>query len=65
MIPRQAKEISHAFSVAGFECNACESLWLGEPERPLFENAGKSHSFAEACRVPAVLVYRFKRVSSP
>jgi len=65
MRPRAAEEIAHAFCSNGFKCQTHEHLWLGDPERPLFARAGKSHSFVEACKVPAVLVCHFRRVGSP
>jgi ubiquinone/menaquinone biosynthesis C-methylase UbiE len=58
---RSAKEIIHTFYANGFACEANETLWLGEPEEPLFARAGKAHFFAEACRLPAVLVCHFRR----
>jgi len=64
MRSRTAEEIVHAFCANGFRCQAHEDLWLGEPERPLFARAGKSHSFMEACQLPAVLVCRFRRVGA-
>ena len=64
MRPRTADEMVRVFSSHGFECEMQESLWLGEPERPLFVQAGKSHSFVDACRLPAVLVCHFRRVET-
>jgi SAM-dependent methyltransferase len=63
--PRSVEEMNSTFLMNGFECQACESLWLGDPESALFERSGKSHSFAEACQTPAVLVCLFKRAGSP
>jgi len=34
---------------------------LGEPERPLFESAGKLPQFAKACRGPAIYVAKWIR----
>lgn len=65
MRPRAAQEIVDAFRSNGFQCLTNESLWLGEPERSFFVQAGKSHSFAEACMLPAVLVCHFQRTGSP
>lgn len=62
MRSRTAEEIVHAFCACGFESQTHETLWLGDPERPIFARAGKSHSFVEACKVPAVLVYHFRRL---
>jgi len=62
---RATEEIVRVFHTNGFKCETHEPLWLGEPERPLFALAGKSHSFAEACRLPAVLVCHFHRLGLP
>lgn len=65
MRPRATAEIVQAFCAGGFESQSQETLWLGEQERPLFDRAGKSHSFLDACRLPAVLVCHFRRIGSP
>lgn len=62
MQPRAAEEIVNAFCASGFESQADETLWLAEPERTLFDRAGKSHSFLDACKLPAVLVCHFRRI---
>jgi ubiquinone/menaquinone biosynthesis C-methylase UbiE len=59
--PHLAEEIVRAFYAGGFECLTYISLCLGEAERPIFVKANKQHIFEKACRVPAVLVCRFKR----
>jgi ubiquinone/menaquinone biosynthesis C-methylase UbiE len=64
MQPRVAEEMVHVFGSNGFQCQTHEPLWLGEPERPLFVQAGKSGSFADACTFPAVLVCHFRRTGS-
>ncbi len=64
MRPRAAEEIVHVFCSNGFQCLTHESLWLGEQERPLFVQAGKSHSFVEACELPAILVGHFRRIGT-
>lgn len=64
MHSRTAEEIVRVFCTNGFKCETHEPLWLGEPERPLFAQAGKSHSFVEACKLPAVLVCHFRRLGS-
>lgn len=58
---RSAEEVTEAFCSNGFECQTQASLWLGEPEEALFVRAGKSHSFVDACQLPAVLVCHFRR----
>lgn len=65
MIPRSSETVVHAFSSTGFECLKYQSLHLGDAEKAIFESAGKSGAFADACSVPAVLVYHFKRLASP
>jgi ubiquinone/menaquinone biosynthesis C-methylase UbiE len=63
MAPRAAEEIVEPAYSSDFDCLTQESLWLGEPEKPIFAQAGKEHLFAQACQFPAVLVCQFKRVS--
>lgn len=63
-LPRATEQVVRVFCANGFKCETYEALWLGEPERPLFARAGKSHSFAEACKLPAVLVCHFRRLGS-
>jgi ubiquinone/menaquinone biosynthesis C-methylase UbiE len=63
--PRTADEIVRVFGRNGFHCEMYETLWLGEPERPIFERAGKLGAFIEACRWPAVLLCHFRRRGSP
>jgi ubiquinone/menaquinone biosynthesis C-methylase UbiE len=60
---RTAEEIAECFYCAGFECRTHISLWLGEPEKPLFDRAGKSDLFTAASNVPAILVSHFRRAS--
>lgn len=57
--PRSEDEIIRTFRAAGLACLACESLFLGEPEKQIFVTAGKMDEFAEASQVPAVLVCQF------
>lgn len=59
VFPRSTEELIRTFHAAGLECLACESLFLGEPERQIFVTAGKADEFAGASQVPAVLVCRF------
>jgi ubiquinone/menaquinone biosynthesis C-methylase UbiE len=63
MLPHATEEIVNAFSQNGFECLTQTALCLGDPERPIFGRAGKDHSFAGACQLPAVLVCHFKRIN--
>jgi ubiquinone/menaquinone biosynthesis C-methylase UbiE len=61
MWPRAAEEILRAFYSEGFECLTHLPLCLGDPEKPIFAQAGKSHFFTRACQVPAVMICRFRR----
>ena len=64
-LPHPAFRIRSTFSNSGFEyVNALDSR-LGEPERETFLKAGKLDVFAEACRLPAVLILHFKKSSAP
>jgi SAM-dependent methyltransferase len=65
MLPHAAEKIDHTFCSNGFESLTQVPLWLGDPEKPIFARAGKSHTFAEACQLPAVLVCHFRRLDSP
>jgi ubiquinone/menaquinone biosynthesis C-methylase UbiE len=65
MLPRAAEETVHAFCSNGFESLTHVPLRLGDPEKPIFARAGKSHAFAEACQLPAVLVCHFRRLDWP
>jgi ubiquinone/menaquinone biosynthesis C-methylase UbiE len=62
--PRTADEIIEVFYSAGFECTTHSSLCLEEPERSVFNRAGKTDIFAEACKISAVLVCQFSRAES-
>jgi ubiquinone/menaquinone biosynthesis C-methylase UbiE len=64
MWSRTKEQIVHAFCESGFESKSQITLWLGEPEKTLFTRAGKTDSFVEACRVPAILVCHFRRIRS-
>jgi ubiquinone/menaquinone biosynthesis C-methylase UbiE len=64
MLPRTAEEIIQAFYAGGFECLTHVPLCLGEPEKPIFVQAGKEDFFDAACRMPAVLLCNFRRTDS-
>jgi len=57
------EDILRAFYSAGCGCVTHVGLCLGEPEMPIFVEAGKQHLFQAACSVPAILFCHFKRVS--
>jgi ubiquinone/menaquinone biosynthesis C-methylase UbiE len=63
MRARSAEEIVGEFCASGFECLTQESLWLGDPESPLFARAGKADFFPDACRVPAILACHFRKAA--
>ena len=65
MLPRGAEEVVQAFCSNGFECLAQLPLYLGDAEKAIFEQAGRAHSFAEACQLPAVHLCHFRRLDSP
>jgi ubiquinone/menaquinone biosynthesis C-methylase UbiE len=58
---RTVEEIVQAFCSSTFECEVQEALKLGEPERHIFDRAGKSNYFLDACSLPAVLFCHFRR----
>jgi ubiquinone/menaquinone biosynthesis C-methylase UbiE len=61
---RSVDEVREAFASQGFELKRVLESSLGEPERPIFAQAGREHLFDEAARVPAVLVCHFERIES-
>jgi malonyl-CoA O-methyltransferase len=60
---RSPEEIAECFYSQGFECLTHISLSLGEPERAIFDRAGKSNLFSAASKVPAILVSHFRFAS--
>jgi hypothetical protein len=65
MLPHAAEKTDQVFCSNGFESLTHVPFWLGDPEKPIFVRAGKSHAFAEACQLPAILVCHFRRLDSP
>jgi ubiquinone/menaquinone biosynthesis C-methylase UbiE len=63
--PHPAARLAEAFCGSEFECGNVLSCVIGEPERPLFVQAGKEHIFEEVRQVPAVLILHFKRRKEP
>jgi ubiquinone/menaquinone biosynthesis C-methylase UbiE len=61
----ETNEVVQSFCREHFECLSQESLWLGDPERPMFEQSGKMAYFQAACAIPAVVVFHFKRTAQP
>ncbi|MGH9494887.1 MAG: class I SAM-dependent methyltransferase [Candidatus Sulfotelmatobacter sp.] len=61
---RPAEDVIASFCSRAFERMSEESLWLGDPEKHIFTHAGKSDLFAEACKLPAVIVFHFRRVNT-
>lgn len=62
-LPYSAEDILRAFYSTGWACVTHVGLCLGDPEQPIFAEAGRQHLFQAACRVPAILFCHFKRVS--
>lgn len=62
--PHSTEELRRSFQSQGFGLFQCHEAHLGEPEKPIFERAGKSHLFYDVCKVPAVYICHFKRMSS-
>lgn len=50
-----------AAKAAGFVMQADHHLRFGEPERPIFENAGKADDFAACAEVPAVWIGKWTK----
>ena len=48
-------QLDEAASDAGFRMDWRLIAHLGDPEREIFVRAGREHSFAAACRIPALL----------
>lgn len=61
LFPHTPEDVIQTFCSEGFVCLGCIPLCLGKPEWSTFVRANKQHWFAEACRIPAVLVLQFKR----
>lgn len=61
---RSVAEIIEAFCSNGFRRQTDTSLSLGEPEKPIFTQAGRALFFEEACRMPAIFVCHFRRLDS-
>lgn len=51
----------NAAEEAGLDLIECRATRLGQPERPLFEKAGKPHLFAAATRIPAIWLGLWKK----
>jgi len=61
--PRSQQELAAVWLSAGFECIQTAEYRLGEPERPIFARAGKTHLFEEVCKIPGVLILHFRRAT--
>jgi ubiquinone/menaquinone biosynthesis C-methylase UbiE len=57
-----SSEIVTAFNRVGFELARALECFVGEPERPLFVQAGKESYFDKARTVPAIMILHFRRV---
>jgi len=58
---RSVGQVRKAFTSQGLEIIECIEPHLGEPERAIFSRAGRADLFEDACKVPAVLICRFRR----
>jgi ubiquinone/menaquinone biosynthesis C-methylase UbiE len=56
-----SSEIVSVFNTAGFELTQELECFIGEPERPLFIQAGKESYFDSARAVPAIMILHFRR----
>ncbi|HEY6291442.1 MAG TPA: class I SAM-dependent methyltransferase [Terriglobia bacterium] len=61
---RPVDQVREAFASRGFELKRLLESSLGEPERPIFVQAGRGHLFDDAARVWAVVVCHFRRAGS-
>lgn len=62
--PKSVRELASTYRSGGFETIKQESLYLGQSERPIFERANRTHVFAGACTVPAIIVWHLRRSSA-
>jgi ubiquinone/menaquinone biosynthesis C-methylase UbiE len=58
---RSVEQLREAFASQGFKLRRVIESSLGEPERPIFAQAGRGHLFDEAARMRALLICHFKR----
>ena len=58
-------DVLQTFRGRGFEISLCLEPHFAEPERPLFERAGKIALFDEFCQLPALLICHFARGRQP
>jgi lipopolysaccharide transport system permease protein len=56
-----SSEIVRVFNSLGFELVQSLECFLGEPERPLFTQAGKENYFDKARVIPAIMILHFRR----
>jgi len=59
--PRSSEQQLAAWCAAGFHCAVSTTARIGEPERPILDQAGKAPGFEEIRQVPAVQIFCFKR----
>jgi ubiquinone/menaquinone biosynthesis C-methylase UbiE len=60
-VSHSSDEIITEFNRVGFELAHALECFIGEPERPLFAQAGKESYFDNARAVPAVMILHFQR----
>jgi cytosine/adenosine deaminase-related metal-dependent hydrolase/ubiquinone/menaquinone biosynthesis C-methylase UbiE len=56
---RPLNEVLHSFEKFGMELRAFLELQFGDPERKLFEQAGKMDAFKSAAGLPAIYILQF------
>jgi malonyl-CoA O-methyltransferase len=61
---RPVAEVRAAFERYGFELLQTRECNFGEPERPIFARAGRSHFFEEASSIPALYLCEFRRAAA-
>jgi ubiquinone/menaquinone biosynthesis C-methylase UbiE len=63
-VSHSAESIISCFRSSRFAFLRLYDLFFGEPERPIFLDAGRDSMFASACHVPAIQVYEFRKIGS-
>lgn len=59
-VARSTEELVSAFHDAGFQSVELDEFTFGLEEETIFLRSGRSRSFSDACRIPAILLCRFR-----
>lgn len=59
-VTRTAEELVSAFHEAGFQSAEFDQFAFGPEEETIFLRNGRSRGFQEACRIPAILMCKFR-----